>query len=109
MITALNEGNIVSPGSSANKKLWVENFGDQTAQAVTLTLEAVGTNDGDDYAYIAPDSGGSPGAFVQTSMNLGDIASLAKVAVWTKITLPGNLTADNNPRRYNLKASGLTI
>jgi hypothetical protein len=109
VITSLNVGNIASPGSLADKQLWVENFGDATAQGVTAALVAVGTNDGEDYAYLAPDSGGSPGSFVQTTLSLGDIASLAKIALWTKVTLPSNLTADNNPRRYNIRASGATI
>src|SRR6185369_10343355 len=108
-ITTVNHGNIASPGSSANKKVFVKNEGDQTAQSVTLTITAIGTNDGADWALVAPDSGGSPGSFVTTPLSLGNIAAAASVAFWFKETLPSALTADLNPRRYDLVASGSTI
>jgi hypothetical protein len=109
VITTLTLGNITSPGASSDKKIYVNNFGDQTAQSVTLAIVAVGTNDGSLYAYTAPDSGGSPGTFAQTTLSLGNITAGSSIAVWTRANLVSNLTADGNPRRYNLLASGTTI
>lgn len=109
VITSLSLSNIESPGSSSEKKVYVENFGDQTAQSVVLSIVAVGTNDGADYAATAPDVSGSPGVFGTSDIALGDIASLARVAVWTQTTLPSGLTADNNPRRFDLSADGVSI
>lgn len=109
IITAINFGNVDTPGETSDKLIYVENFGDETAQDVSFTLEAVGTNDGDDWALIAADSGGSPGSYDTTAIDLGDILSLNRVAVWAKVALPSGLTSDNNPRRFNLKASGVTI
>lgn len=73
-----------------------------------MSIEAIGTNDGDDYAKIAEDLGGSPGTFGTADVALGTIAPLATVAFWTEAVLPSGLTADNNPRRYRLDATGLT-
>jgi hypothetical protein len=108
VITTVNLGNLATPGTSANKKLFVQNFGTVTAQSVTLEIEAVGTNDGNLYLQTAPDVSGSPGTFAQTTITMGDIAVLATVAFWIRVVLPSGLTADDNPRRANLVASGLT-
>lgn len=109
VITSYDEGDIASPGQTANKKFYVENFGDQTAQSTTVDIEAVGTNDGDDYAQSALDSGGSPGTFGITQLALGNIAAGARVAFWSRIILTSGVTADNNPRRFNLTANADTI
>jgi hypothetical protein len=109
VITTEDLASILSPGSSSNKKLYVENSGDQTAQSVTVENEAVGTNDGVDYALLAADVAGSPGAFSTSPVSLGDIAAAAKVAFWAKVTLVAGLSAEGNTREYKIHASGSTI
>lgn len=109
VITTLDEGSIASPGSSANKKLYVKNNGDQTAQGTTVSIEQIGTNDGSLYALIALDSGGSPGTFGTSQISLGNITAGSSVALWAKITLITGLTSAANPRRFNLTANALTL
>lgn len=109
IITTYNLGSVATPGSSTNKKFFVDNFGDQTAQSLTVSLEAVGTNDGDDYALLATDSGGSPGSFGVGPISLGNLSASTSIAFWTRVTLPSGITPDGNPRRYNLLASALSI
>lgn len=86
----------------------MQNFGTTDAVGVTVSIETVGTNDGETYAKIAEDLGGSPGTFGTDDVDLGTIAPLATEAFWTEAVLPSGLTADNNPRRYRLDATGLT-
>ena len=109
VITTVNEGNVETPGSSANKKLFVQNFGTTEATAVTVSIEQVGTNDGSTYGQIAADVSGSPGTFGTGDVSLGTIAVLTDRAVWVKVVLPSGLTADANPRRFRLDATGLTV
>lgn len=109
VITTDDEGNLATPSTSTPKKVWVENFGDQSLQTTILTITAVGTNDGSTYLKIAPDSGGSPGTFVTTPLSLGTIVAGAKVAVWFKIQLPSGLTPDMNQRHGSLVAAGVSV
>jgi hypothetical protein len=109
VITTEDLASILSPGSSANKRLFVKNVGDQTGQSVTVTIEAVGTNDGDDYALLAPDLGGSPGAFSTSPLSLGNIAAGAMQGFWLKVTLVAGLSAEGNTREFKLHAAGSTI
>ena len=109
VITSLALGAVDSPGSSSQEKVLVENFGDQTAEDVTISLSQVGTNDGDDYAELAEDLSGTPGTFGEDPLVLGDIPPLERVPIWTRVVLPTGLTADANPRRYDLKAEGFTL
>jgi len=90
-------------------QLFVDNFGDQTAEDVTVTITAVGTNDGDDYAQIALDSGGSPGTWGTSDLSLGDIAASSDSPFWVRVILPTGLTADQNPRRFEIDAEGFTV
>lgn len=108
VVTTTNEGSVATPGSSTAKKFFVNNFGTGDATEVTITPEAFGTNDGIDYLYIAPDSSGSPGTFTQDPIVVGTIAPLASVPFWIQVVHPSGLTADNNPRRANVVAAGLT-
>lgn len=109
VITTTSLGNVPTPGTSIQKKVYLENFGDQTAQSATVAIEQLGTNDGSTYAQLAPDVSGSPGTFSNATLNLGNIAVASKVAFWTEVVLISGLTADNNPRKYNLLAQALTI
>lgn len=109
VITTFDFGSVATPGQSANKKLFVENSGDETAQSVTMTIAAIGTNDGDDHAEVALDSGGSPGTFGAGPLSLGNIAAGNTVPFWTRVNVASVLTADGNPRRYALDAEGGTI
>lgn len=109
IIDTVNLGAVASPGTSADKLVHVQNFGDQTAQDVVASIEAVGTNDGDDFAEIAADSGGSPGPFDVVNIDLGNIDVLEVVPVWLRADVFTGVTPDQNPRRWNLKAAGITF
>ena len=108
VVTSKNFGNVATPGTTTNTKLYANNFGTNNATSATVTIEAFGTNDGDDYTQIAPDVAGSPGTFAQTPVVLGTIAPLASAPFWVRIAQPAGLTADNNPRRSNLAIDYLT-
>lgn len=109
VITSDNLGNVATPGSTSPTKYFINNFGTGEATGVTVSIEAVGTNDGDDYTQIAPDVSGSPGVFGVTPVDLGTIAALSSKAFWAQIVQPSGLTADLNPRRSNLVAEGFTV
>jgi len=109
VITSEDLGSILSPGSSSNVLLYVENTGDQTAQDIEVSIEQVGTNDGDDYALLAPDVAGSPGAFATTPVSVGDIAAGTSEPFWVKATLVAGLSAEGNTREFTLHAAGATI
>jgi hypothetical protein len=109
VITTEDLASILSPGSSSNKLLYVENTGDQTAQSVTVMIEAVGTNDGDDYALLAPDLGGSPGGFSTSPVSMGDLGAGDMQGFWLKVTLVAGLSAEGNTREFKLHAAGSTI
>lgn len=108
VLTNLNQGNIETPETGASKKIFVQNFGTTDAEEVTVSIDAVGTNDGEQYVETALDAGGSPGAFGTDDLDLGTIAPLDSVPIWTRIVHPAGLTADANPRRAKLTASYLT-
>lgn len=109
VVSSDNLGNIATPGSSTAKKYYVNNIGTTAATGVTVSKEAVGTNDGDDYTQLALDAAGSPGSFGQGPLSLGTINALASTPFWVRIVHPAGLTADLNPRRANIVAAGLTV
>jgi|SRR5579872_880617 len=109
VVTTVSLGNIPTPGTSAPRKLFLNNAGNQTAQNATVAIEAIGTNDGSTYAQTAPDVSGSPGTFGTSTLNLGNIAVSASVPFWVQSVLISGLTADGNPRRYTLLGSAQTL
>lgn len=109
VVTSDNLGNVATPGTDGPTKYFVNNFGTSAALSVTVGIEAIGTNDGDDYTQIAVDIAGAPGSFGQTDLSLGTIAPLSSVAFWVRVVQPAGLTADNNPRRANVVADALTV
>lgn len=109
VITSDNLGNIPTPGTSSDQKYFVNNFGTSASLETVVTIEAFGTNDGDDYTQIAEDNAGVPGTFSQDPVELGTIAPLTSAPFWARVAQPAGLTADNNPRRANLVANSLTI
>lgn len=108
VITTTSLGNVATPGTSTQVKLFINNFGDQTAQNTTVALQQIGTNDGFTYGQIAPDVSGSPGVFGNATLNLGSIAAGSKVPFWVESVLISGLTADGNARRFNLLATAQT-
>ncbi len=76
---------------------------------MTVEIEAVGTNDGDDYALLAEDVSGSPGSFGIAAISLGNIAAAAKSPFWTKASLVAGVSAEGNTREYKLLAEGQTV
>lgn len=103
-----SHGNVQTPGTSTQLKRFVENYGDVQADELTVTITQVGLNDGDDYAQIAPDSGGSPGAWTTSPLTFGTLINSATAPFWVRENVPAGRTADNNPRRYDLVASALS-
>jgi len=102
-------GNVQSPGTSTPIKRFIENFGDQDAEDLILTIVQVGNNDGDDYAQIAPDSGGSPGTWTTSPIVFGTLPDSATAPFWVRANVPAGRTADNNPRRFDLDATALSV
>lgn len=109
VITTLDIGNVDSPGTSTQTKLFLKNTGDQSATSTTIAIQAVGTNDGSAYALIAPDSGGSPGTFVTSPLSVGTLTAGSEYTFWVEAVLVAGITPGANPRRFNLHASGQTI
>lgn len=108
VVTTTNEGNVATAGSSTPTQFYVNNFGTSNATEVTVSITAVGTNDGEDYLQIAEDVAGSPGTFSQDPIEMGTIAPLASVPFWIQIVQPSGLTANDNPRRANVNVACLT-
>jgi hypothetical protein len=109
VLTSINEGNIETPETTTAVKRFVKNNGDETAEETEIELVTVGTNDGVDYAYLAEDLGGTPGSFQQTPVSLGTISAGSTVAFWMRESVPAGRTADNNVRRFDLRAACLTV
>lgn len=109
VITTLDIGNVDSPGTSSQTKLFLKNVGDQSATSTTIAIQPIGTNDGSAFALIAPDSGGSPGTFQNSPLTVGTLAAAAEFTFWTECTLVAGLVPDGNPRRFTLHAQGTSI
>lgn len=103
-----NHGNVQTPGTSTPVKRFVENFGDEDADELTVTIIQVGNNDGDDYAQLAPDSGGSPGTWTTSPLTFGTLIDGGTAPFWVRENVPAGRTADNNVRRYDLEAAALS-
>lgn len=106
VITTENLGNILSPGSSSNVKMYLQNFGNQTANSVLISINPLAGNDGNLYAYLAVDSNGSPGPFGPGPLSVGSSSVLSMTPFWTNVQLIAGLTPDGNPRRYSIVCSG---
>lgn len=109
VISSVSLGNINTPGTSIEKKLYVENYGDVALDGGTVAIVQVGLNDGDDYALVAPDVAGVPGSFTAGPLAIGTLAIATKYAFWTKAVLPSGLTPDLNQRVYLLRGQGTTL
>lgn len=109
VVTSDNMGNVPTPGTSTETQYYVNNFGTVNATSVIVSIEAFGTNDGDDYTQIAEDVAGSPGTWGQSDIDLGTIAPLASEPFWVRVSQPAGLTADNNPRRSKIAVDYLTL
>lgn len=109
VITTKNSGNIPSPGQSSQFKVFLQNTGNQTAQSLTVSIQAIGTNDGNIYAQLALDNGGVPGTFGTSPLSLGNLTAGSSVPFWFQEVLPAGVTADNNQRRYSIQYSATTL
>ncbi len=108
VLSSDNHGNVLTPGTSTPLKRFLENYGDADADETTLTITQVGNNDGSTYAQLAPDSGGSPGAWTTLPLSFGTLIPSATTPFWVRESVPAGRTADRNVRRYDLIASGLS-
>ena len=109
VITSENLGNLASPGTSTPAKRFVENNGDEDAQETTLTITQVGNNDGDDYAQLAPDVAGIPGTWTTVPLAFGTLGIAGTMPFWVRVSVPAGRTPDANPRRFDLRATALTV
>jgi hypothetical protein len=106
IITSANLGNILTPGSSSNVKFYLQNFGDQTCNNVTVSIGSIAANDGSLYAFIAADISGAPDTFGPGPLVVGNVGVLASVPFWSKVITMQGLDPSNNPRRYALVCQG---
>lgn len=86
--------------SNEKFKFFAKNTGDRDATSVLISIERLNQNDGVDFALLAPDSGGNPGAFTASPLNIGTLASGARVAFWLKVTVGSGTTPGGNPRQF---------
>lgn len=93
----------VPPGSSyfarngAYEEVRVKNDGDVDFASVDIEIQQEGTYEGYEHLRIAPDSGGSPGAFQDHTANplaLGAMVAGAIEPVWLDVVVPGAATAE---------------
>ena len=103
--TALTEvvGGVIPPGSSyfdrngSYIEVRAKNDGDEAFTTVNVEIQQAGAYVGYEHLRIAPDSGGSPGAWQGYSANplaLGDMIAAAVEPVWLDIIVPGAATPD---------------
>lgn len=100
-ITSWNFG-AINGGASSQQKFRVANVGDQSATSVELSASRIASNDGLDFVLLALDSGGNPGAYASTAIQIGTIAALAYVEFWIKVLVPSGATPAGNPRQFQI-------
>lgn len=102
-ITSSNFG-AVNGGDSQAVKFKVKNVGDQSATSVQLSIARLASNDGIDFAQIAEDFGGNPGAYSTAAINVGTLIADASTDFWVKVTVPTGTTPAGNPRQFDILA-----
>lgn len=94
---------IVPPGSSyfdqqgAYREVRVKNDGDANFASVDIEIQQAGAYVGYTHLRVAPDAGGSAGAFQDYSANplaLGALAAAAVEPVWLDVVVPGGAEAE---------------
>ncbi len=91
----------IGGGQSGQYKFRVQNVGDTEATSVSIYLQRLSANDGIDYALIAEDIDGNPGAFAANVLNVGTLAPGAYVYFWAKVIVPAGTTPAGNPRQFD--------
>lgn len=99
-ITSYNWG-AVADGSALQYKFKAANTGDQNATSVIVSAERLNQNDGFDFALLALDVSGNPGAFSASSLNIGTLTPGQVVSFWVKVNIPVGTTPGGNPRQFN--------
>lgn len=102
-ITSVNLGTINS-GSFQQQKLSVTNVGNVEATSVQVYLSRTAANDGIDFALLAEDDGGNPGAFSTNVLNVGTLAPGGLHYFWIKAALSSGVTPAGNPRQFDIYA-----
>ena len=100
-ITSANFG-AIDGGTSQQLKFILKNTGTESATSVQLSVTRLASNDGIDYASIAEDFGGNPGAFDTAVINVGTMIANTVKAFWVKITVPTGTTPSGNPRQLSI-------
>jgi hypothetical protein len=100
-ITSANFG-AVNGGAYQELKFILKNVGDQSATSVQLAIARLAANDGIDFAQIAEDIGGNPGAYSTVAINVGTLVALATKVFWIRVTVPLGATPAGNPRYFDL-------
>lgn len=106
IITSLYLGSVGSPGSTDSQKVIIENFGDRTAGNLSVAVQAVPNVDGSQWGLVAPDSNGTPGAFVAGPLSIAPLQPGRRVTIWTRSTVSAGQAAQSTARRYQVVASG---
>ena len=100
-ITSVNFG-AINGGSSQQLKFILKNTGTESATSVQLSVARLASNDGIDYASIAEDFGGNPGAFGTDIINVGTMIAEATKEFWVKVAVLTGTTPAGNPRNFNI-------
>jgi hypothetical protein len=101
-VTSWNFGAIAGAADS-QQKFRVENIGDQSATSVQISPVRLAQNDGVDFAQIAPDASGNPGAYSAAALVLGTMAPGDIIYFWVKATVPLGTTPAGNPRQFDIR------
>jgi hypothetical protein len=99
-LTSLDFG-AIGGNSNEQQKLRVQNIGDTEATSVSVYVQRLAANDGIDYALIAEDIEGNPGAFANNVLNVNTLAPGAYVVFWVQVTIPIGTTPAGNPREFD--------
>ena len=98
--TLHDEGTIRDGQANSPRRVWVRNTStaSETLEACRWIIEALGTNDGDDYLQLAPDVAGSPGSWTTEPIVIGDMAVNDWAACWMRYNIPAGSNQIGNPR-----------
>lgn len=103
-VTSVNFG-AVSGGSFQQLRMNATNTGTTTASALQLFLVRVASNDGVDFAQIAPDVSGNPGTYSTNPLNVGTLAAGATYWFWVIVSVASSASPQGNPRTFGVEYS----
>lgn len=103
--TTLNFG-AINGGTSYQQRINVTNTGTTTATSISISVARITSNDGVDYAELAPDISGTPGTFSTNPLTIpGGLASGAVYWFWVQVFVPTGATPQGNPRQFGFNTT----